>query len=95
MKYFGRGPKGEDPQYIGEVAEKYVRKFARRSEADTTYASYDKDGKFYIAIILGNDIVVGKDEYKGTPGLWELIVSKNPDAIIYTYDDYKNYAKLM
>ena len=63
-----------------------------QAEADTTYGLYDKDGKFYIsnkpAIILGNDIVVGKDEYDNTPGLWELIVSKEPKE--YTFDDYKN-----
>ena len=60
-------PEGEDPKYIGEVAEKYLRKFATRSKAYTTYGLYDKGGKFYIgnklAIVLGNDIVVGKDEY--------------------------------
>ena len=79
--------------------EKYLRMFATRSEADTTYGLYDKGGKFYIgnkqAIILGNDVVVGKDEYVSTPGLWELIVSKRRDDSIYTFDDYKNYAKLM
>ena len=35
------------------------------------------------------------EEYEGTPGLWELIVSKNPDDNIYTYNDYDNYARLM
>ena len=39
--------------------------------------------------------MVGIDEYEGTPGLWELIVSKNPDKSIYKDKDYKNYAKLM
>ena len=28
---------GEDTQYIGEVAEKYLRKFAAKGEADRTY----------------------------------------------------------
>ena len=40
-------------------------------------------------------MVDGEEEYEGTPGLWELIVSKNPDDNIYTYDDYDNYARLM
>ena len=39
--------------------------------------------------------MVGDEEYEGTPGLWVLIVSKNPDDNIYTHDDYDNYAKLM
>ena len=58
---------------------------------------YDKAGKFYIgnklAIIVDNDLVVGKDEYEGTPGQWELIVSKEPKN--FTEEDYENYANLM
>ena len=88
----------EDTQYIGEVAEKYLRKFATKGEADTTYGLYDRYGNFYIGnkpvVIIDNNIVVdGKEEYEGTPGLWELIVSKNPTD--YTNDDYVNYARLM
>ena len=54
---------GEDTQYIGEVAEKYLRKFDIKDEVDTTYGLYDKGGKFYIgnkeAVIKGNNIEVG------------------------------------
>ena len=88
---------GEDIQYIGEVAEKYLRKFATKGEADTTYGLYDRHGNFYIGnkpvVIIDNNIVVDDEEYEGTPGLWELIVSKNPTD--YTDDDYDNYARLM
>ena len=90
---------GEDTQFIGEVAEKYLRKFATKGEADTTYGLYDKKGNFYIGnkpiVIIDNNIVVDNEEYEGTPGLWELILSKNPDDSIYTNDDYDNYARLM
>ena len=48
-----------------------------------------------LPIIVDNDIIVGKDEYEGTKGLWELIMSKNPDKSIYTSRDEINYAKLM
>ena len=37
--------------------------------------------------------MVEDEEYKGTPGLWELIVSKEPKG--FTEEDYNNYAKLM
>ena len=88
---------GENTQFIGEVAEKYLRKFAAKDEADETYGLYDRHGNFYIgnklAIIVDNDLVVGKDEYEGTPGLWELIVSKEPKD--FTDDNYDNYSKLM
>ena len=61
------------------------------------YGLYDKAGKFYIgnklAIIVDNDLVVGRDDYEGTPGLWELIVSKEPKN--FTNEDYENYARLM
>ena len=84
-------------QFIGKVVEEYLRKFAEKSDVDKTYGLYNKDGKFYIrnklAIIVDNDLVVGKDEYEGTPGLWELIVSEEPKN--FTEQDYENYAKLM
>ena len=84
---------GQDTQYIGTVAERYLRKFATKSEADATYGLYDRNGNF-IAII-DNNIIVDDEEYEGTPGLWVLIVSKNPDDNIYTNEDYDNFAKLM
>ena len=90
---------GEDTQYIGEVAEEYLRKFTTKDEADTTYGLYDRNGNFSIGnkpvVIIDNNIVVDDEEYEGIPGLWELIVSKNPDDNIYTNDDYDNYARLM
>ena len=64
-------PEGEeDAPYVGEIAKTYLRKFTTKDEADKTYGLYDKGGKFYIgnklAIIVDNDLVVGKDEYDGT-----------------------------
>ena len=88
---------GEDTQFIGEVVEKYLRKFNTKDEADKTYGLYDRYGNLYIGnkqvAIVDNDIFVGKDEYEGTPSLWELIMSKN--STDYTDDDYDNYARLM
>jgi len=45
--------------------------------------------------IRGDNLIVGDKEYKGTPGLWELIISKQPDANVYSRDDFENYAKIM
>ena len=99
IQAFEEPPEGEDTQYIGEVAEKYLRKFATKSEADTTYGLYGRYGNFYIgeklAIIVDDDLIFCRDEYKGIPGLWELIVSKEPDEKKYTPDYYDNYARLM
>ena len=70
-----------------------------KDKADTTYGLYDRKDNFYIGnkpvIINDNNIRVDGEEYVGTPGLWELIVSKNPDDNTYTAKDYENYAKLM
>ena len=89
----------EEIETYGQVAASALRKFAKKDEADTTYGIYDTDGKFYIgnklSIINDNDLVVGRDEYEGTPGLWELIMSKNPDPKIFTEEYYENYAKMM
>ena len=60
--------KGEDTKYIGELAKKYLRKSFSKDQVDKTFGLYDKAGKFYIgnklAIIVDNDLVVGKDEYE-------------------------------
>ena len=73
IQAFEKPLKGKDTQYIEKLADKYLRKFATKSEADTTYGLHDKDGEFHIGsklvIIDDNDILVGKDVYEGTPGL--------------------------
>ena len=84
---------------LGPVAEKYLRKFATKSEADKTFGIYDEGRKFYIGdkpvFIKDNNIIVDNEEYMGTPGLWELIVAKKPDKQIYNPIDHENYKKLM
>ena len=42
---------------------------------------------------MNNNIIVEGEKFRGTPGLWELIMSKNPEY--FTKEDYDNYAKLM
>ena len=89
----------EEKSSIEPIAEEALSKFLRRDEADKTYGLRDEKGKFYIGnkltIIDNNDLIVGKYEYKGTPGLWELITSKNPDETKYNLEDLENYAKLL
>ena len=86
-----------DPYFIGDIAESYLRKFTTKEEVDRTYGLYDRKGEFYIGnkpvVIKENNIVVEDEEYEGTPGLWELIVSKEPKD--FSGEDYENYAKLM
>ena len=43
-----------------------------------------------------NDIIVaGTMRYKGTPGLWMLIMFKKPDESVYTQDDLQVYQKII
>ena len=85
--------------YIGEIAEQYLRKFASKQEVDKTFGLYDKGGKFYIGdspiTISGDNITIKGKEYLGTPGLWELLVMREPDDAIYTAEDKSNYAEIL
>ena len=65
---------GQDTQFVGEVAGKYLRKFATKCEADTTYGLYDRNGIFYIGnkpvVIINNDIVVDMKSMKERLVYW-------------------------
>ena len=78
----------EEDVFIGDIAEQYLRKFAAASAADKAFGLRDNDGKFYIgnkeAKIKENNIIVGNNEYTGTPGLWKLIVARSPHDQIFT-----------
>ena len=77
----------EDIFQLGSTAVSSLKQFFTKEGADKTYGIYDDKGKFYIgnkeAEIKDNNIIVDGEEYKGTPGLWELIVSKKPGANKY------------
>ena len=45
--------------------------------------------------LSGDDVIIGETTYAGTPGLWELLTSKNPDSNIYTTDDLDNYETIL
>ena len=56
------------------------------------------DGRFYNignkrVDFEGDDIKIGDKVYTGTPGFWDLIISKNPTD--YTVNDYKKYEDLL
>ena len=103
IQAFEEPPEGEEtfvaPYFIGDIAECYLKKFATKAEADRTYGLYDRKSEFYIGnkpvVIKENNIMVENEEYEGTPGLWELIVSKNPEKDNYNDEDEKNYTRLM
>ena len=86
----------EEKKYIGETAYKFLKKFDR----DETFGIKKEEDKYYMGskpiIIVNNDIFIEDHNkmFKGTPGLWNLIMSKNPKQN-FTDKDYDNYRSLM
>ena len=84
---------------LGPIATEYLRSMASKTLTDKTFGLHDKNGAFYIGdsevTIFGDNILVGETEFNGTPGLWELITSKNPDPEIYTSQDIGSYKTIL
>ena len=76
-----------------------LQRFLTKTGVDKTYGIYDKGGKFFIGTkevkIKGDDIIIDNSVYRGTPGLWELIVSKDPNRDLYTTIDFENYKRIL
>ena len=70
-----------------------------KPEDKTTFGMYFKDGDFRIGDkkvdIKDNDIIIDGIPYKGTDGLWELIMKDEPQEGIYTEEDYLKYGKIL
>ena len=98
-------PEDEDEEegvmHVGKIAHKYLSDYAAKQNVDKTFGIYKNplDKLYYIGNtpidIRDDNLIVGDEEYEGTPGLWELIISKQPDANVYSRDDFENYAKIM
>ena len=96
----------EDVQYVDNLAREYLMSFATKGDlTDKKFGIYSVDKKFYIGDknvkIDGNDIIVLDNvgnvfkTYKGTPGLWELLVIKKPNENIIMRSDLDNYENLL
>ena len=85
----------EDEEKVGKIAYEFLNKLC----SDKTFGIRKEKGHHYIGdkhvIVDDNDIIIRKngERFEGTPGLWELIMSKNPKN--YTDKDYDNYEDLM
>ena len=87
--------------HLGPLASKYLDSYFNKSGSpavDKTFGFIREDSNFHIGSkevkIDKDDIIIDGNTYKGTEGLWELIVSKNPNKI-YTDNDYKTYSEIM
>ena len=88
-------PEDEDEEegvmHVGKIAHKYLSDYAAKQNVDKTFGIYKNplDKLYYIGntpiYIREDNLIVGDEEYKGTPGLWELIISKQPDGNVNVY----------
>ena len=66
-------------QQMGEIAKEYLGYPYR----DETFGIRNEGGLYYIgnkrATIANNDIIIDDVKFKGTPGLWELLMSRQPE----------------
>ena len=85
----------EEKKRIGKIAYKYVNRLIK----DENFGIRKEEGKYKIGsediIIVNNDIFMEDHNkmFKGTDGLWNLIMSKNPKK--FDDKDYEEYKKLM
>ena len=84
----------EDDERVGEIARNYLNKQFR----DTTFGIHKEKGDHYIGnthvIVKDNDIYIKNtgERFKGTPGLWELITSRDP--VDFNKEDKDEYERL-
>ena len=84
---------------LGPIAKSYLA-YAMGKDSDRSFGTYPdpnkkpKIGNKYLNL-KGDNIIIDGKTYTGTPGLWELIVSKDPQEGKYTEDDYINYINLL
>ena len=89
----------EEKKDLGDTAKEYLT-YAIGGNSDKIFGIYpDENNKLKIGNkylkFKGDNILIDGKEYTGSPGLWELIVSKNPQEGKYTEDDYINYINLL
>lgn len=85
---------------FGEIATKALSESIGKPGAyDNVTGLYTNEGKFFLGDkevnFDGDNIIIDGVEYKGTPGLWQLITSKKPLDGSYNPNDFKVYSDIM
>ena len=84
--------KASDIMNLGSLAVNALLQAFTKKNIDLTYGLYAQEGKFKIGnkfiTIEDNNIKIDDEIFKGTPGFWELVTSKDPKA--YSNDDFKD-----
>ena len=91
--------KASDIINFGPLAVNSLLQAFTKNNIDLTFGIYAQDGKFKIGsepvIIKDDNIIVDNTIFKGTPGFWELVTSKNPNKENYTDEDLNKYQQLV
>ena len=89
--------KSSEIMELGPLAVSSLIEAFTKEGVDKTFGLYAENKKFKIgdkqATIKDNNIIIEGKIYIGTPGLWELITSNNPQN--FTEEDYINYRDLL
>ena len=84
---------------LGPIATDALIKLASKKGIDKSFGLTVKNKRLHIGDkpinIKDDNIIIEDVKYKGTPGLWELIISQEPQEGKYTEDDYLNYINLL
>ena len=86
-------PTDLDTLILGDLPQKFLG----QKENDQTYGLKLKNGKFYIGDkeveVVDNDIYIDNRQFKGTEGIWNLLMQKEPTD--YTLEDYNVFKEIM
>ena len=93
----------EEKENFGKVASEYLGKYLEKKlNTDTLSSGIFRVGKKIFRIgsemvkIENDDIIINDEKFKGTPGLWRLITSKNiPEKGKYKAKDLMDYINIM
>ena len=89
--------KSSEVMELGTLAVYSLIEAFTKEGVDKTFGLHAKNKKFHIGdkpvTIKNNDIIIEGKKYIGSPGLWELITSNNPQK--FTEEDYINYINLL
>lgn len=87
-----------DYEAVNVLAAYYLA--SKREGKDSVYGIFENaKGRLQMgdkAVQIENDdIVVGDTKYKGTEGLWTLVMDTRPKKILYTSEDLDNYKEML